>query len=57
MKREYLEASQMLSQHPVKGEKEAFKTGYINVLEYFVRKYSDTDMWANSVLKLYKAKL
>ena len=57
MRREYLELSQMLLMHPVKDEKEPYKAGYLNVLEYFVRKYSVKDLWANSVLKLYKDQL
>lgn len=52
-----LEVAQMLKEHPVLGEKSSYKQKYINVLEYFVRKYSLEDPWANAVLKLYKEKL
>lgn len=57
MKKENLEIAQMLQQHPIKYEKNSYKVGYLNVLEYFVQKYSAEDLWANSVLKLYKAQL
>lgn len=53
----YLEMSQMLGEHPVIREKEAYKIKYINVLEYFVRKYSKNDIWATAVLRLYAEKL
>lgn len=49
-----LEISQMLKEHPILQEKEFYKRGYINVLEYFVRKYSPYDKWANAALLLYK---
>lgn len=52
-----LEVAQMLKDHPVLGEKVSYKHKYINVLEYFVRKYSPEDSWANAVLKLYKEKI
>lgn len=57
MNREKLEVSQMLQEHPIRAEKEQYRINYINVLEYFVRKYSGDDLWANSVLSLYKSKL
>lgn len=53
----FLEISQMLGEHPVKKEKETYKIKYINVLEYFVQKYSKDDAWATSVLRLYIKKL
>lgn len=52
-----LEIAQMLKEHPILTEKHSYKHKYINVLEYFVRKYSPGDLWANAVLKLYKEKL
>jgi small GTP-binding protein len=57
MEREFMEISQMLGNHPIKGEKETYKIGYINVLEYFVKKYSKGELWANSTLKLYVEQL
>lgn len=52
-----LEVAQMLSEHPILKEKSSYKCKYINVLEYFVRKYSPDDKWANETLKLYKKAL
>lgn len=52
-----LELSQMINRHPVKNEKSSYKVKYINMLEYFVKKYSQDDIWANAVLKLYITKL
>ena len=54
--KQYLELSQMLLQHPVLKEKPSLKIVYLNVLEYFVRKYSEDDLWANAVLDLYVEK-
>ena len=52
-----LEVAQMLKEHPILHEKEAYKCRYINVLEHFVRKFSPDDAWANASLKLYKKAL
>lgn len=49
-----LEIAQMLKEHPILHEKESYKCRYINVLEYFVRKFSLEDKWANATLLLYK---
>ncbi len=49
-----LEIAQMLKEHPILHEKETYKCKYINVLEYFVRKFSPEDKWANATLALYK---
>lgn len=49
-----LEIAQMLKEHPILHEKETYKRKYINMLEYFVRKFSPEDKWANAVLDLYK---
>lgn len=49
-----LEIAQMLKEHPILHEKEVYKCKYINVLEYFVRKFSPEDKWANATLALYK---
>lgn len=53
----FLEISQMLGEHPIILEKESYKLKYINVLEYFVQKYSKEDAWAASALRLYIKKL
>lgn len=52
-----LEIAQMLKEHPILHEKETYKCRYINVLEYFVRKFSPDDKWANATLNLYKKAL
>lgn len=52
-----LEVAQMLNEHPILNEKSSYKCKYVNVLEYFVRKYSPDDKWANETLKLYKKAL
>lgn len=52
-----LEVSQMLKVHPILHEKESYKCKYINVLEYFVRKFSSDDEWSNATLLLYKRTL
>ena len=58
MQRINLEISQLPPEnHPIIIEKEKYKIKYINFLEYFVKKYSSEDLWAKSVLKLYKDKL
>lgn len=49
-----LEVAQIVSKHPILNEKESYKSRYIKVLEYFVRKYSPNSNWANESLKLYK---
>ena len=57
MQRELLEVAQYVKKHPIEKEKETYKRRYINVLEYFVRKYSSKDEYSESMLKLYKSKL
>lgn len=52
-----LEVAQMLEKHPIIEEKTSYKKKYINVLEYFVQKYSKDDVWANTTLRLYTKKL
>lgn len=49
-----LEISQMLDKHPVLTEDISYRYKYINLLEYFVRKYSPRDRWSNRTLDLYK---
>ncbi len=51
-----LETSQILKEHPVLNEKERYKLRYINMLEYFVRKYSVDDPWAKQTLQIYVKK-
>lgn len=48
-----LEASQMLKKHPVLGENRSYKFKYLKILDYFSRKYSANDPWANQTLRLY----
>lgn len=38
-------------------ESEKYKKNYINLLDYFVRKYSPSDKYSRSVLELYKKRL
>lgn len=52
-----LEIAQMLKEHPILHEKENYKCRYINLLDYFVRKFSPDDRWANATLNLYKKAL
>ena len=47
----------MLESHPLLIEKESYKVKYLNVLEYFSRKYSANDSWANQTLQLYIKKV
>ena len=51
-----LEASQMLGRHPILDEEDTYKIKYLNVLEYFVRTYSASDIWANETLAFYVKK-
>lgn len=52
-----LEVAQMLNNHPILSEKDSYKCNYIRMLEYFVRKFSSDNMWANETLQLYKKTL
>lgn len=52
-----LEVSQMLENHPILEEKDKYKLRYINILEYFVKKYSSNDLWAKQTLQLYIMRL
>lgn len=53
-----LETSQMLEKHPLLHEKDRYyKLRYLNLLDYFVRKYSADDPWSEQTLKLYIKKL
>lgn len=52
-----LETSQMLEEHPLLSEKRNYKLKYINVLDYFIQKYSANDPWAKQTLRLYVKKL
>ncbi len=51
----HLEVSQMLEKHPILEEK--YRLRYVNVLNYFVQKYSKDDLWAKQTLLLYYQKL
>lgn len=53
----HLEVSQMLKEHPILGENEKYRLRYVNVLNYFVQKYSKDDLWAKKTLQLYYHKL
>ena len=57
MQNELLRVSQYVLRHPIKNESEDYKRRYINTLEYFVNKYSTTDIYSHSMLELYKNKL
>ncbi|MFR3728271.1 dynamin family protein [Lacrimispora sp.] len=57
MQTEILRAAQYVLKHPVLAENEDYKKRYINTLEYFVRKYSGNDLYAKSMLELYKNKM
>lgn len=57
MKTEILRVAQYVNKHPVLAARERYKRKYINTLEYFVRKYSEEDLYANELLNLYKEKL
>ena len=57
MQQELLQASQYVLNHPIKDEQEEYKKRYLNAIEYFLRKYSVKDEYANSVFNLYISKL
>lgn len=57
MQNELLKVSQYVLKHPIKDESENYKRRYINILEYFVKKYSVQDIYSNSMLELYKKML
>ncbi len=48
-----LETSQMLKEHPLLGEKSSYKQKYLNVLEYFQKKYAANDLWAKQTFRMY----
>lgn len=52
-----LEVSQMLENHPILKEKDNYKLRYLNILEYFIKKYSANDSWAKQTLQLYVMRL
>lgn len=56
MDRSFLEIAQMVERHPILEESDLYKAKYINILEYFVRKYSPNDLWAQAVMRLYVKK-
>ncbi|MCC8139150.1 MAG: hypothetical protein LIO67_02435, partial [Lachnospiraceae bacterium] len=57
MDRSFLGIAQMLEGHPIFKENNSYRMKYIQTLEYFVRKYSPDDEWANACLRLYKKEL
>ena len=57
MQTEILRVAQYVLKHPVLDESDEYKKKYINTLEYFVRKYSADDLYAKSMLDLYKKKM
>lgn len=46
----------MLEQHPILNEKQTYKLKYIQLLEYFVQKYSSDNLWSVQTLRLYAKK-
>lgn len=48
-----LETSQILEKHPILSENEKYKIKYLNILNYFLQKYSANDPWAVQTLWLY----
>ena len=57
MQEKLLQISQYVIKHPIMTESEKYKKNYINLLDYFVRKYSPSDKYSRSVLELYKKRL
>ena len=57
MEKEWLSIAQCLEAHPTLSEKVAYKIKYINVLEYFVDKYSNDNIFSKEMLNIYKEKL
>lgn len=57
MQSESLKISQYILKHPIMDESEDYKKRYLNILEYFTKKYSTEDQYAQSMLTLYKNKL
>lgn len=48
-----LETVQIFLNHPIIGEDNDYKIKYLNVLEYFLEKYSKDDLWSQQTFKLY----
>ena len=57
MNKEWLSIAQCLNTHPILFEKPTYKIKYLNVLEYFVGKYSKEDVFSKELLNVYKEKL
>ena len=51
---EKLGLAQYIKNHPILSEDNSYKVKYLNVLEYFVRKFSVDDTFAKEMLELYK---
>lgn len=54
MDKEKLGLAQYLKNHPILSENDSYKVKYLNVLEHFVRKFSNEDIFAKEMLELYK---
>lgn len=52
-----LRIAQCIEAHPVLNEKEEYRVKYLNVLQYFVERYSKHDIYAQEGLRLYKEKI
>lgn len=57
MERQQLGLSLALSKHPILSENDKYKIKYLNVLDYFVRKYSSKDIFSKSIFNNYKEAL
>lgn len=57
MDKELLSVALCLGTHPILKENATHKVKYVNVLEYFVRKYSRSDIFSIELLNVYKEKL
>ena len=51
-----LHLSQYLSLHPLKDKKEKYKSGYVSVLNYFLKQFG-TNQWSESNFSLFKVYL
>jgi len=56
MKKELLSVAQYYDDHPILYENLKFKIQYLNILEYFIQKYSNDHVYAHKLLELYKKK-
>ena len=56
MRKELLSISQYLDRHPILAEKPDLKLNYLNVLEYFVKRFSQNNIFAIEMFEIYKQK-